>query len=421
MDFPHRIRDPIHGFIRFSNNERKIIDSPCFLRLRGIRQLALTNYVYPGATHTRFEHSLGVMELATRFFDELIKNDELIQNTLQGAALSSDEARCLLRGAALLHDVGHLPFSHGGEEMLPSGKKHEDVSIAIISSMESMLDDLLFCGATKAIIQLIDNKPILPALLFLKNILSGSIDADRMDYLLRDSHHCGVEYGKFDYVRLLETLRIDRSGGGTALSLDHGGIHSIEALLLARYYMFTQVYYHRTRRIYDYYLKQYMRAWNPFQGDLLNIMQYDDADLLTSIKKDAQNPDHPAYQYAKRICDRHHHSIVFQTGEFADAREERRARSLYEELEEAHPDYDFILDNPTGTIHKFFVPGQPDAGDEFQVVQDGKKKLLTEWSKIICNMPKQFKSIRIYVDQKEPSVLNSLKQEVGEFERRMLV
>ena len=240
-----------------------------------------------------------------------------------------------------------------------------------------------------------------------------------MDYLLRDSHHCGVEYGKFDYIRLLETLKLDHggSGGRAVLSIDHGGIHSIEALLLARYYMFTQVYYHRTRRIYDYYLKQYMNAWNPLQGDLLKVIEHDDADLITSIKKDSRNQDHPAYQFARSICNRQHHSIAFQTGEFADARDEHRARSVYEELQIMYPEYDFIFDNPTGTIHKFFVPGQLDVGDEFQVVQEGKKKLLTEWSKIIFNMPKQFKAIRIYVDQKEPTVLNAVKQKATELER----
>jgi hypothetical protein len=136
-----KIRCPIHGFIHYSRNERRIIDHPIFRRLRAIRQLALTEYVYPGATHSRFEHSLGVMEVATRAFESLCSR--------HGASLQShfrqhpyfrrqplDRARQILRLAALLHDVGHAPFSHAVESLMHGEHGHEALSVKIIKCDE---------------------------------------------------------------------------------------------------------------------------------------------------------------------------------------------------------------------------------------------------------------------------------------------
>src|SRR5262245_8162453 len=133
----HRIRCPIHGFIRFAENERKIIDHWIFRRLRNIRQLALTELVYPGATHTRFEHSLGVMELATRAFDQLAeKRGALLEANLKKVAELSDKplaiARQLVRLAALLHDVGHACFSHAAETVIHAGSSHESLTVKLV-------------------------------------------------------------------------------------------------------------------------------------------------------------------------------------------------------------------------------------------------------------------------------------------------
>ena len=138
----HEIRDPIHVFIRFDSDERKVIDSRPFQRLRHIHQLALTSLVYPGATHRRFEHSLGVMEVATRIYDVVTRPENIHRESVQKIVPRPEEYkydywRRVLRMAALLHDSGHLPFSHAAEkELLPEGWSHERLSLEIIRSNE---------------------------------------------------------------------------------------------------------------------------------------------------------------------------------------------------------------------------------------------------------------------------------------------
>lgn len=420
----HRIRDPIHGFIHFSEEEKNLINRPEFQRLRFIKQLALTYYVYPGAMHSRFEHSLGVMELASRMFEALYaKEKSLIEQKFKSIDLSIDQARSVLRLAALLHDIGHLPFSHGGEVILPEGVKHEDVSIAIIKAMKTLIDKLYFDGATDIATQLIKKENILPELGFLRKILSGEVDADRMDYLLRDSHHCGVSYGNFDYLRLIESLAvINGYDGGLDLAIDYGGIHTIEALILARYYMFTQVYCHRTRRIYDIYLEKFMQYWKPKIYPLTEVPQYDDVVLMKEIRDAAFCPSNPAHSVAKRIYKREHHSVVYETEEFTDPNMRRKAKEIYKNLVKNHPDYDFIIDdkNAKGTIHKFLVPKEDQEGEEFWVVHKQKKeRLITEESEIIKRMPRRFHVVRIYVDQKDGDILETLRKEAQELEKEV--
>jgi len=151
----YRIRCPIHGFIRFSEHERQIVDHKHFQRLRYIRQLALTELVYPGASHTRFEHSLGVMEIATRAFDSLAaKRGDLLEETFKTVAGFEDKplakARQILRLAALLHDIGHAPFSHAAEEVVHKDFGHEKLSVAIIKEPRFLgkLIDECFWGVT---------------------------------------------------------------------------------------------------------------------------------------------------------------------------------------------------------------------------------------------------------------------------------
>src|SRR6266705_3012795 len=137
----HEIRDPIHNFIRIETEERKILDSRPFQRLRHIHQLALTYLVYPGATHRRFEHSLGVMELATRIYD-VVTNPEVVSDEIKNLLPELNDRdklrywRRVLRVAALCHDIGHLPFSHAAEDLLPSGWSHENLTVQLIRSPE---------------------------------------------------------------------------------------------------------------------------------------------------------------------------------------------------------------------------------------------------------------------------------------------
>ena len=215
MKSQHEFRDPVHGFVSCSSLEREVIDSWPFQRLRNIHQLAMTFLVYPGATHKRFEHSLGVMELASRVFDVITAKDNtehLPEPVLKAIPQISDKSqlqmwRQTLRMAALCHDIGHLPFSHGAEDLLPDNTTHETMTWRIITSdiMKPLWDNLgiepekIARLAVKPAEIPSDVRPSTTWEILLSEIIAGdAFGVDRMDYLLRDSLHLGVSYGHFD-------------------------------------------------------------------------------------------------------------------------------------------------------------------------------------------------------------------------------
>ena len=331
----HEIRDPIHVFVRLDDAERKVLDSAPLQRLRHIHQLALTYLVYPGATHKRFEHSLGVMELASRVFDVVTNPDNLsdeIRNLLPPLT-APDELRYwrrVLRMAALCHDAGHLPFSHAGEkDLLPPGWDHERLTRLIISSeemkqiWESVTPPLrakdiekIAVGPRKAKnLQFSDWEAILAEI-----IVGDAFGADRIDYLLRDSYHSGVAYGRFDHYRLIDTLRIlPQSDAGTSssepsLGVEEGGIQSVEALMIARYFMYSQVYFHRTRRIYDIHLTDYLNEWlddGLFPTTLDGFLSITDVEVLVSLRAAVRDPNSNGHQHAERIIRREHFKRLY--------------------------------------------------------------------------------------------------------------
>ncbi len=285
---------PIHGIIGFNEKERRIIDHPYFQRLRHISQLGFANFVYTGATHSRFAHSLGVMHLAGRIFDRIVA----VEHTWLAGLFNEEDwsyLRQLVRLAALLHDVGHAPFSHSSESTLPpksalelpvewyqsicseNQASHEDFSVAIIYAMARESKPLFSLEEARDICSLIDaNISVSPAFLqrgkttadhsqnrqaanihpLLKQIISGEIDADRMDYLLRDSYYTGVSYGKFDLDHLVRSLSCVRTEAGIVLVLNYNALHAFEDFLMARLHMFMQVYLHKTLLPFDYYLSR---------------------------------------------------------------------------------------------------------------------------------------------------------------------
>ena len=332
----HEIRDPIHIFVRLDTNERKVLNSLPFQRLRHIHQLALTYLIYPGATHKRFEHSLGVMELAGRVFDIITNPDNIsdeIKNLLEPLA-DSDERRYwrrVLRMAALCHDIGHLPFSHAAEkELLPEGWDHERLTREIIDSakMRSIWETItpplrpediikLAVGPKKAKdLRFTDWETILAEI-----IVGDAFGVDRMDYLLRDSHHTGVSYGKFDHYRLIDTLRVLRMPaegdglGEPALGVEEGGIQSAEAMMLARYFMYSQVYFHPVRRIYDIHLKDFLKQWledDVFSIDLSTHLKMTDNEINAALWKAAFDETYRSHTYARRIVKREHFKVLYQ-------------------------------------------------------------------------------------------------------------
>lgn len=327
----HEIRDAIHGFVRIDSTERRVLDSPPVQRLRHIHQLGLSHFIYPGANHTRLEHSLGVMELASRVFDVVTGHRTTENVTSHLPELENRDLvgywRRVLRVAALCHDIGHLPFSHAAEkELLPEGWDHERLTRAFILSDEMceiwrntrpplIPEDIvkLAVGARKA-----TDLPFSSWEGILSDIIVGdAFGADRMDYLLRDSFHAGVAYGKFDHYRLVDTLRIlppppTREGDGDEepeLGVEEGGAHSAEALLLARYFMYTQVYFHPVRRIYDIHLKDFLREWlngAKFPTDPQHHLGTTDNEVASALMAASRNGPSRGHDTAKRIVNRAH-------------------------------------------------------------------------------------------------------------------
>lgn len=241
------IRDPVHGFIYRSSVEEEIIDTPLFQRLRKIKQLALASMVYPGALHTRFDHSLGVMHLAGRLSARLLRDDDI-------------ETKRIVRFAALLHDVGHGPFSHVSESIVDKfydkkkvtltadkEKIHEIITYELILHDDD-LNKLLGERLQEQIVGVLKGEW---GERILKDIISGPLDADKQDYLLRDSYFCGVKYGIYDIERLIDTIDAQRDMDERVLAISADGVHTLEQFVLAKYYMTTQVYRHKIRLITD--------------------------------------------------------------------------------------------------------------------------------------------------------------------------
>jgi HD superfamily phosphohydrolase len=273
------------------------------------------------------------MELATRVFDVVTSNNAvhpairpLLPEISQQPKL--DYWRRVLRMAALCHDIGHLPFSHAAEkELLPAGWSHERLTVEIINSdeMRAIWNKMTPPLRSKEIAKLAVGPKILTNQTFsdwetiLSEIIIGdAFGVDRIDYLLRDSHHAGVAYGKFDHYRLMDTLRIlpitDTESNEPALGVEEGGIHSAEALLLARYFMYMQVYFHPIRRMYDLHLINFLSKWLPggkFPTTPSQILEYTDIEVTNGIFEAARDSSRPGHDAAKRILDRKHFKVVY--------------------------------------------------------------------------------------------------------------
>ena len=235
MRFDGEITDPVHRYISFSEVEKEVIDTGVFQRLRRIRQLAGAHLVYPSAQHSRFEHSLGTMHVAGHAGETLVA---------KGYLDDEEDKVQKLRLAALLHDIGHGPFSHLFEEVLElrHGTSHEDVGKRFISKSE--ISDILkkhgYNPSDICKLSFGESK-----IKFLNEIIAGGLSADLMDYLSRDGLFTGVEYGKIDHHRLISSFEVVSNGH---LAIDRSALYSFESMLISRYEMFKAVYFHKTVR-----------------------------------------------------------------------------------------------------------------------------------------------------------------------------
>lgn len=313
-------RDPVHGFVRLEGRECDIVDTPVFQRLRRIRQLAMAHLVYPGAVHTRLEHTLGVVHVAGQLCARL--------------DVEAEPTR-IIRLAALLHDIGHGPFSHPSEEVLrelagaeereragPRDKIHEIITREIIRT-DPELGRLLSEKDREDVIRLLETGLGEP---LHKDIVSGPLDADKQDYLLRDSHHCGVRYGIYDISRFQDVLCRVLDERGDSLAVDEDGVNTLEQFVLARYYLTTQVIAHKGRRITDAMLVRAMTLGVtvdriPFLSGLYRFqrgrnfveeyVRWNDERLVSKLLE----PDHEATwagRFVRRLADRRLLEIVFR-------------------------------------------------------------------------------------------------------------
>lgn len=330
-----KIYDSVHGFIRYDDLEKAFIDTIAFQRLHYIHQMGVAYLVYPGATHTRFEHSLGVLELATRMYQRICDNLSPEFFDLIPRAGSNEYLywRKILRLAALCHDLGHFPFSHVAEENILGGKGHEYWTVKIIESpilkplFDQIKDQLNFDdklskrNIVEDVVKIAIGEKRLNKIFpnrkwnfsNFENILSQIIigdffGADRIDYLMRDSKFTGVVYGLFDYLQLIESLRVlPNEKQSFELGLDESGLEACEALLIARYFMYKRVYFHPSIKAYGFHMKRAMETCPLFDKkneDVNDFLQINDNHIMCYLNDIANKNNHASSDDANKILSR---------------------------------------------------------------------------------------------------------------------
>lgn len=311
--------DPVHQFIHLDEDEALFIDTTPIQRLRFIRQMGGAFLVYPGATHSRFEHSLGVMEVATQIYDRVIP--KLIPKDK-----NYDYWRKVVRLAALFHDSGHLPFSHVAESTLLGPGGHERWTYQIIQSAElkplwnqlgqkygypEMADHVCKVAIGEKKLREIGHSPDFS---FFEKIVSELITgdffgADRIDYLIRDSRCTGVSYGLFDHHHLIESIEVlpIKKEGREELELGivENGLEACEALLLARHFMHRRVYHAPSAQSVNFHLACFMKSICTI-SDLKAYLSQNDAHIMKELFTAASDPQHPGHLDAKSVLEKSH-------------------------------------------------------------------------------------------------------------------
>lgn len=361
-------RDSVHNIIRIGTSSAegrlivKLIDSAEFQRLRRVRQLGLAHFAYQSAEHSRFTHSLGALHLATRVLDRLVEK-----------CVIRDEDRTAVRVAALLHDIGHGPFSHVVEGILKF--HHENYTVEAVTSLETEVGRLLagYSPELPARVSAIIRGDFKP--LALAQLVSSQLDVDRMDYLLRDSLMTGVKYGVFDLEWIIKSIEIDE--GSDRIYVSARGTYAVEDYLQARYYMFRQVYFHRTLRAAEAVLRALLRRalhlfqsgqpiWYPpgtaiesiLDGKRLTVAEHlslDDADFHFCIKQWSRSADPVLSDLCRRFLNRR----LFKAVDLDMPAEERlafveQAKKVVENAD-YDPEYYFVQDKAGDAEHYFYT------------------------------------------------------------------
>ena len=406
------IIDPIHDFVRVYDNELKIIDTPIFQRLRRIRQLSGAHLIYPGAQHTRFEHSLGVMHIASMAGQVLAEK----------GVVSSDDIQNL-RLASLLHDIGHGPFSHLFEEIFEEKRKisHEDLGRDIILKTE-IGDIISKNGFDKKLITKLafgDSK-----LQFMNEIISGVLSADMMDYLLRDGYFTGAEHAKIDHHRLTHSLDVYKN----KLALDKSALVNFETMMISRYQMFKAVYFHKTVRAGEVML---LEAMDLAEGELgLSSMNLDEYLQLSDdviLAKLLNLPEHNSkLKASKKIAtdylNRNLFKSVFETTLTGKAITKKHMQELREEVsKKSKIDINEIFVDSSNTPSIPLSPSKKESKSIILLENDGNKttakEILISQIKLVSAMSGFMKILRVYtpaknrkkVEMAAKSILGDLK------------
>ena len=356
------INDPVHGFIKIPYEIIfDIMEHRCFQRLRRISQTGLLSLIFPGATHTRFHHAIGAMHL---MFNAL----EILKQ--KGVKISTEEEKGAML-AVLLHDVGHGPFSHALENILMDNWHHEKLSLLL---MERLNEE--FSGELTIAIQMFQGKYHRK---FFNQLISSQLDVDRLDYLKRDSFYTGVSEGNINTQRILSTLNVLDD----ELVLDEKGIYSIEHYLVARMFMYWQVYYHKAAVLAENLLIKIMNraktlvsqnvkveasenlkyflyresSTEATEEDIARFMELDDTDVLQAIKSWKNHDDFVLSYLCKTVINRKFPKIIYSSTPFSDdlVREKIRETNLYFGIENV----DLLVDNIERNLLTYDKTKQP--------------------------------------------------------------
>jgi len=389
------IIDPIHDFVRVYDNELKIIDTPIFQRLRRIRQLSGAHLIYPGAQHTRFEHSLGVMHIASMAGQALAEKGVVSFDDIQN-----------LRLAGLLHDIGHGPFSHLFEEIFEEKRKisHEDLGRDIILKTE-IGDIISKNGFDKKLITKLafgDSK-----LQFMNEIISGTLSADIMDYLLRDGYFTGAEHAKIDHHRLTHSLDVYKN----KLALDKSSLVNFETMMISRFQMFKAVYFHKTVRAGEVMLLEAMDLAEDELGlSSMNLDEYLKLSDDVILAKLLNLPEHNSkLKASKKIAtdylNRNLFKSVFESTLTGKAITKKRMQELRGEIsKKSKIDINEIFVDSSNTPSIPLSPSKKESKSIILLENNGNKttakEILISQIKLVSVMSGFMKILRVYTPAK---------------------